>query len=63
VKKKIPCICDNTFEVEIDVEYDLDRDGKYLDEILNGSFLNFTCPGCGKNNKPEFRLSVIWSSK
>ena len=63
MKKKIPCICENTFDIEYSEEIDLDNDRKYLDEIQDGTFLNFTCPACGKNNKPEFPLSVIWPSR
>ena len=63
MKKKIPCLCENSFEIEIKEEIDLDKDGKYLDEIQNGSFYNFTCPSCGKNNKPEFPVLLTWPSK
>ena len=63
MKQKIPCLCENTFEVEIPTEINLDTDPKYLDEILNGTFLNFTCPGCNKNNKPEFPITILWPSK
>jgi len=63
MKRKIPCFCDNIFEVEIPDEINLDSDPKYLDEVFNGTFLNFTCPGCGKKHKPEFPLSILWPSK
>ena len=63
MKRKIPCFCDNTFEVEVPAEINLDTDPGYLDEILDGSFFNFTCPICGKKHKPEFPLSIQWPSK
>jgi len=63
MKKRIPCICENSFTVEISDEIDLDRDGGYLEQIQNGTFYNFTCPSCGKNNKPEFPISLTWPSK
>jgi hypothetical protein len=63
VKKKIPCFCDNSFEVEVPEEIDLDSNPAYLDEIHNGTFMSYTCPSCGKKHKPEFPLSVLWPSK
>ena len=62
MKRKITCFCDNSFEVEVPEEINLDT-GKYLEEIQNGSFFSFTCSGCGKIHKPEFPLSVLWPSK
>jgi hypothetical protein len=61
--QKIPCFCDNSFTVEIPSEIDLDSKPVWIDEILNGTFLNFTCPSCGKKHKPEFALKVLWASK
>jgi hypothetical protein len=63
MKRKIPCLCENTFTVEIPEEIDLDKDGKYLTEIENGSFMNFICSDCGKLHKPEFPLVVNWPGK
>jgi hypothetical protein len=56
-------LCDNTFTADIPEEIDLDKDGKYLDEIENGSFMNFSCPVCGKLHKPEFPLIIVWPGK
>ena len=61
--QKIPCFCDNSFSVEVPVEIDLDSNPAYINEIINGSFLNFTCPSCGKKHKPEFALEISWPSK
>ena len=63
MKRKITCFCDNTFDVEAPEEIDLDSTSGYFDEIQNGTFMNFTCPSCGKKHKPEFPLSVLWPSK
>ena len=63
MKRKIPCFCDNSFDIEFPEEIDLDKNSQYLDEILNGTFMNFTCPGCGKKHKPEFPLSILWPLK
>ena len=61
--QKITCFCDNTFSADIPEEVNLDADSKRLDEILNGTFLNFVCPGCGKKHKPEFYMKIVWPSK
>jgi hypothetical protein len=63
MKQKIPCHCDNTFSVEVPEEIDLDKQPEYLDEIIDGSFMNFTCPGCGKKHKPEFPVILVWPSR
>jgi hypothetical protein len=63
VKRKIPCFCDNTFDIDAPDEIDLDSNPGYFEEIQNGTFMNFTCPACGKKHKPEFPLSVLWPSK
>jgi len=63
MKRKIPCFCDSSFDIEAPEEIDLDSNSAYLDEILNGTFLNFICQSCGKKHKPEFPLSVLWPSK
>ena len=62
MKRKITCFCDNAFDVEVPEEIDLDSGNNYLEEILNGSFFSFKCPGCGKIHKPEFPLSIVWPS-
>ena len=61
--QKIPCFCDNSFSADIPEEINLDADPKRLEELLNGTFLNFTCPACGKKHKPEFFIRVVWPSK
>ena len=63
MKLKIPCFCDNVFDVEVPEEIDLDSSPSYFEEIQNGTFANFTCPSCHKKHKPEYRLSILWPSK
>ena len=62
MKQKITCFCENSFDAEVPEEINLDECSN-LEEIQNGTFMNFTCPSCGKKHKPEFRLSVLWPSK
>ena len=61
--QKIPCFCDNTFSAEIPDQINLDANPKFLAEILDGTFLNFLCPSCGKKHKPEFKITVQWPTK
>ena len=63
MKRKIPCFCDNSFDIETPDEIDLDQNPAYFEEIQNGSFMNFTCTSCGKKHKPEFPISILWPSK
>jgi len=63
MKQKITCFCDSVFEVEAPQTIDLDAESRYFDELLSGTFLNFTCSNCGKKHKPEFPLTVRWQSK
>ena len=61
--RKIPCFCDNVFSVEVPERINLDLEPQALQEILEGSFMNYTCASCGKLHKPEFPLAVLWPSK
>jgi hypothetical protein len=63
MERKIPCFCDNSFTVEAPEEINLDLNPGYMEEIQNGSFMNFLCPSCGKKHKPEFPLRVLWPGK
>ena len=63
MKRKITCLCESTFTVDVPEEIDPDKDPKYLEEIENGSFMSFSCSSCGKLHKPEFPLIVLWPSK
>ncbi|MDR1389502.1 MAG: CpXC domain-containing protein [Treponema sp.] len=61
--RQIPCFCDNTLEVDIPEEVNLDTEPGLVEAIITGTFLNFTCPSCGKKHKPEFALTVLWPAK
>jgi hypothetical protein len=63
MRHKIPCFCDNTFTVDVPEEIDLDVDPHYIEDILAGHFMDFTCTSCGKKHKPEFPMIVQWASK
>ena len=63
MKRKITCFCDNTFDVEVPEEIDLDKNQEYLNEILEGSFFSFVCQSCNKKHKPEFPLILLWPSR
>ncbi|MDR1099336.1 MAG: CpXC domain-containing protein [Treponema sp.] len=63
MNQKISCLCDNSFSVEFPGEIDLDQRPEYLNEIMDGSFMNYTCPSCGKKHKPELPLIILWPSR
>jgi hypothetical protein len=63
LKRKIPCFCENAFSVEVPDEIDLDLRPEYISEIMDGTFMNFTCPSCGKKHKPEFPITVNWPKR
>jgi hypothetical protein len=63
MKQKITCPCGSSFSVEVEEEINLDLNPETLDQIMDGSFLNFNCPDCGKKHKPEFKIFLDWPSK
>ena len=63
MKQKITCPCGTVFSAEVSEIFDLDKDAELIDSLLNGTFLSYTCPGCGKNHKPEFPIVVHWPSR
>jgi hypothetical protein len=63
MRKKIACFCENTFVADVPEEINLDADPHYIEDIVAGNFLNFTCTSCGKRLKPEFPLTVRWPAK
>jgi hypothetical protein len=63
VKREISCPCGRGFTVEAAEEIDLDQSPETIDTITDGSFMHFPCPGCGKNHKPEFPVTLLWPSK
>jgi len=63
MKQKINCFCGNNFSIDIEEEIDLDLKPAFLKEILDGTFMSFICPACGKKHKPEYKIMVNWKSK
>ena len=53
-KKRLTCFCEHTFEVDFPEQFSIDKTPETLEQILDGSFMSFTCPNCGKVLKPEF---------
>ncbi len=54
MEKTITCFCEHTFTEEIPETIDLKKNKKTIPAILEGSFLSFSCPKCGRKLKPEF---------
>jgi hypothetical protein len=63
MKQKIHCPCKNILSIEYDEEINLDTNPDMINEIMDGTFMNYHCSKCGKNHKPEFPISIIWDSK
>jgi hypothetical protein len=63
VKRNITCFCGRVFSVDAAEEIDLDKSPECIGQITGGSFMSFTCPGCGKIHKPEFPVTLRWPSK
>ncbi|HCC36108.1 MAG TPA: hypothetical protein DEQ14_00010 [Treponema sp.] len=63
MEQKITCPCGVVFTAEFDEEINLDQNPEHIDRIMDGSFMNYICPECGKKHKPEFPLIVLWPAK
>jgi hypothetical protein len=63
MKQNINCPCGNNFSINVEEEVDLDQNPDSLEKILNGTFMSYNCPGCGKKHKPEYKIMIIWKSK
>lgn len=56
--RRITCMCETNFEVDLPEEIDLDSEPWRLDQILDGSFFSVTCPSCGSIIKPEIDVGI-----
>jgi hypothetical protein len=56
--KNITCMCENNFDADIADNIELDNNPEIVASILDGSFMNITCPKCKKVLKPEFPLTI-----
>ena len=63
MKQNIVCPCGRNFMAEREEVIDLDKNPDNLEKICNGTFMSFICPGCEKNHKPEYRVTLVWNSK
>jgi hypothetical protein len=63
MKKNLNCLCGGSFSIDVEEKIDLDEEPEYLEKILNGTFLSFVCPHCGKKHKPEYKIVFLWKSK
>jgi hypothetical protein len=63
MQRKITCICETVFDIDVPESVDLDETSETLNEIMEGTFLSYTCPACEKKHKPEFPITVVWPSK
>jgi len=63
MKHNIHCPCERNFQIEYKDEVDLDKEPECIEKICNGTFMSYACPGCGKNHKPEFMITILWKSK
>jgi len=63
MKQNINCPCNKIFQVEVQEEFDLDKEPEHLESISDGTFLSFKCPDCGKKHKPEYEITITWKSK
>jgi len=61
--KKITCLCENEFAVDIPELVDLAEQPETLNSILVGDFMSIECPKCGKILKPEFPFRLIDKQK
>ncbi len=61
--QEITCFCEHTFSVEIPETINLHDQPEIKTEILNGTFMTYTCPKCGNVLKPEFPVHLIDNEK
>ncbi len=57
--KPITCMCEKKFEADFPDTIDLGRTPEVVREIIDGSFMNVTCPACHKVLKPEFPFKIF----
>ncbi|MDR1787573.1 MAG: CpXC domain-containing protein [Treponema sp.] len=63
MKRKLGCICEHSFFVEVPETINLDDEPARIAELSGGAFCTFPCPACGKLLSPEFPLLILWPSK
>ncbi len=63
MKQTLHCPCKHVFSINYDEEINLDSNPEIISEIIDGTFMSYTCSKCEKNHKPEFPISLIWDAK
>lgn len=63
MKQKIVCPCNNTFFIDYEEDLYPDTDPELTGRIMDGTFMNYPCSKCGKILKPEFPITIVWTSK
>ncbi|MDR2731353.1 MAG: CpXC domain-containing protein [Treponema sp.] len=63
MNRNINCPCGKNFIIEAAVEFDLDAVPDTIKRICDGTFMSFDCPLCGKKQKPEYNITLLWKSK
>ncbi len=58
VKTEITCLCEEVFPIHYEDELDIAQ-ASNRQKILEGQFLSFTCPACGKAIKIEPRVRLF----
>ncbi len=54
--KTINCFCGASFDEDVKDQIDLNDEPELIKSILDGSFMSFECPKCGKTLRPEFHV-------
>ena len=54
MKRDIVCHCGNTMQRDLPDTIDLSEEPQFIQQILEGAFMQVTCDSCGKILKPEF---------
>jgi len=55
---ELTCMCENKFSADIPDVFDAGENPDVIKDILSGTFLNATCPACGKLLKPELDVQI-----
>jgi hypothetical protein len=61
--KRIICLCEKAFEVDLPDLIDLDSAPSYWEEVESGNFFSVVCPECGKKLKPELPVRLKSAKK
>jgi len=59
MKRDIVCHCGNTMQRILPDTIDLSEEPQFIQQILEGAFMQVTCDSCGKILKPEFPVHFL----